>query len=151
MTILETFMSSENGLTFNDYLDMLDAFHEKKSFEVKRDTMFEILKNLSPDEKSNDRKRAYLSRLSLEKYFANILPDVDPEVAIKFNNEKEKSDMVKVIVDEVVKEAMDVDVEMEGNEREMQRQERWISKHQFDKIMGSCQERFVQGFSLGVM
>lgn len=77
LQIIQTFITdakaipSNKGISFNDYLDLMNAFSSKLDFESKRNWMFLVLKKLDVENLSEN----YLSKKCLFEYLCKIMPD----------------------------------------------------------------------------
>ena len=53
-------------------------------------------------------------------------------------------------LNQIIVEAIKTDTELQDHEKDLQMKEKWLSKSQFDNIVGSCKEEFINACSLGI-
>lgn len=127
----DSISATNKGVSFDDYLDMMNALSSKASLENKTEWCFRLLREL--DLSHNDENA--ISKLAVQEYIKRILPEPENQ---EVDEETGKSSIEDLIAD-ITNKILD----------ELGTTEATISKDKFAAVIGKAHDQFFDSFTLG--
>ena len=171
--IFQTFLSEpKKGINFSEFVEIMNVFSSQIDVDCKASWIFEVLakiddknqvsnnQNQNDDSQESNLSNGYTQKLSrdqLKTYIIRISEEGDSEEELgenpidqeEIDEDMTYSQIIERTLDELIEEAINVDMHLTDEKKEVQRNEKFLTKYQFVKLVKGHAERFVKSWSFG--